>query len=312
MHVRCLTVLLYYCCTDFYFYFYFAHSVVFFRTTLCESLAAMKILLTIEEKEEGVGEEEEGRGVQEEGKGGAESGRERMIEVNEQRDEECYVEYNEDKGYEQNNDDEEVEEIEKSDVAVRGLHPIYTDSRNRNESRSNEMPPDILLRPIGIGIGQLTHHNLRNVHAHENVHVRACKKKESIDGLELKLESTQLNDKHKNKVANKNRNEDKIEGGNENKNGVKCIDRIEDHITVPVITKNKVKLNTTNNIIKNRFNPTITHDKLLISLNNNMKFTECSFHLKACSESMINLKALIEIDVLNLSLVVHEPEIWRR
>lgn len=257
---------------------------------MCESLAAMKILLTMKGEEEGEGEEEEeGEGDVE---GRVESGRERMAEVDEERDE----------GYDQDNDNQKVEESEVGeseidDVAEGGLHPIYTDSSNRN--KNNEVPSDILFESIDIG--KLTHHNLRNEHVHVPVHVRACKKKEGIDEFKLKLESTQINDK------NKNENE----GGNENKNGVKCADRKADH-TVILISRNKVKINATNNIIKDHFNPTIIHEKSLISLNNSIKFTECSFHLKACSESMIRLKALIEKDVLNLSLVVHEPEIWRR
>ena len=270
----------------------------------------MKILLTIKGEEKEGGEEEVGEG---EGSEGVESGRERMIEVNEERNEDDNGDkHDHDDG---NNDDEEVEEVdvdesEIDDVAERGLHPLYTDSKTRNENKNNETPPDILLQPIGIGIGELTHHNLTNVPI--PMHVRACRKIEGADGFELILESTQTKDKHKNEVANKNRNEDENEGGNGNKNGVQCAYRRADHIAVLVTTRNKVKLNTTNNVIKNHFNQTIINNKSLISLNNNLKFTECSSHLKICSESMIKLKALIEIDVLNLSLVVHEPEIWRR
>jgi hypothetical protein len=274
----------------------------------------MKILLTVKGEEGGEGEGGEGEGElegeeedDEVGEGGVESGRERMVEVNEERDEEDNEEKNEENDYEQKIDDEGVEEVGESefdDVAKRGLHTTYTDSRTRNESKINEMPPDILLQPAGIGIGKLTHHNLTNVHGHVPVHVRACKKKEGADGLEFNVESCQIKNK------NEYRNENKSRIGN--RSGVKCTDGKADHIAVLVTTKNKLKLNTTNNVIKNHFNPTVVHDKSLISLNNNLKFIECSLHLKACSESMINLKALIEKDVLNLSLVVHEPEIWRR
>ena len=42
------------------------------------------------------------------------------------------------------------------------------------------------------------------------------------------------------------------------------------------------------------------------------KIDKCGAYLKACSSSVIRLKGLIVKDLLNLSLVVHEPEIWRR
>lgn len=42
------------------------------------------------------------------------------------------------------------------------------------------------------------------------------------------------------------------------------------------------------------------------------KIGVCGVHLKAFAISVGNLKGLIVKDTLNLSLVVHEPEIWRR
>jgi hypothetical protein len=47
-----------------------------------------------------------------------------------------------------------------------------------------------------------------------------------------------------------------------------------------------------------------------------LKFKEkiefCSVHLTACAKSVGRLKALVVKDLLNLSLVVHEPELWKR
>ena len=284
--------------------FVFIFIFVFFRTTLGESLAAMKTLLTIKGEGDGEVEEEgeiEGEG-EEEGEG---EGRERLIEVNEERNEDD----NEDRDDDENNNDEEVEqnvENKFDGVAERGLHPINTDSRYKNDS--DKKLSDILLEPIGVG--KLTHHNLRNLPGHVPVHVRACKKKEGIDGLELNIESTQIKDN------NKNENKDANENVNGSEDGIQCRDRNEDHISILITTtsRNKSKFYTTsNNITKRHNNPTIIiYDKSLISLSNDIKFKECSFYLKACSESMTKLKALIEKDVLNLSLVVHEPEIWRR
>lgn len=42
------------------------------------------------------------------------------------------------------------------------------------------------------------------------------------------------------------------------------------------------------------------------------KISACGMHLGACEGSVARLKGLIERDTVNLSLVVHEPEIWRR
>ena len=42
------------------------------------------------------------------------------------------------------------------------------------------------------------------------------------------------------------------------------------------------------------------------------KIDMCGAYLKTCSSGVIRLKGLIVKDLLNLSLVVHEPEIWRR
>lgn len=48
------------------------------------------------------------------------------------------------------------------------------------------------------------------------------------------------------------------------------------------------------------------------SINFNQKFLLCNLHTLAFDAAVGRMKGLIAKDALNLSLVVHEPEIWRR
>jgi hypothetical protein len=49
-----------------------------------------------------------------------------------------------------------------------------------------------------------------------------------------------------------------------------------------------------------------------VLLNFKEKVEQCSAHLVTCAEQVAVLKDLILKDLLNLSLVVHEPELWQR
>jgi hypothetical protein len=49
---------------------------------------------------------------------------------------------------------------------------------------------------------------------------------------------------------------------------------------------------------------------VLLKFNEKIEF--CGVHLTACAKSVGRLKALVVKDLLNLSLVVHEPELWQR
>ena len=51
-------------------------------------------------------------------------------------------------------------------------------------------------------------------------------------------------------------------------------------------------------------------DDVLLNFNN--KVEQCSAHLVTCAKQVAVLKDLILKDLLNLSLVVHEPELWQR
>lgn len=49
-----------------------------------------------------------------------------------------------------------------------------------------------------------------------------------------------------------------------------------------------------------------------VLLNFKEKIEFCNVHLSSCAKSVGRLKALVVKDLLNLSLVVHEPELWKR
>jgi hypothetical protein len=49
-----------------------------------------------------------------------------------------------------------------------------------------------------------------------------------------------------------------------------------------------------------------------VLLNFKDKVEQCSAHLVTCAKQVAVLKDLILKDLLNLSLVVHEPELWQR
>ena len=272
-----------------------------------ESLAAMKALLTVEE---GGGGEGEGEG---EGEGGGEE--EESIEIDgegegeeENEDEEEAVERGREIEMKMEDDsDEEDDERKHKDevddgVAVEGSRPLPTDSINRTDEEASNMAQK--------SVAKLTRHNIHNVQ--ERIQALEVESKhKSKFKLKLKTVLKENDSVNRNKSGQHkwNGNSNINMNGNMNYYDGQKVDSEEIHIVI--VPRAPVKVNTSHDV-HNRSNPLIPHDKSLISIKNGMKFTECSSHLEACSAGMIRLRALISKDEVDLTLVIHEPEIWTR
>ena len=282
---------------------------------MAESLAAMRALLTVEGRGAGVGErgeggEEEGR----EGEGEGEEEEEESIEIEgENEDEEEAVKTGREIEMEVDNDSDEdddeckdKDEVDKDkdedDMAVEMSHPLTADSLNRTDEVASNMP-----LKAQKSVAKLTRHNIHNVQ--ERIQ---ASKFESKSKFKLKLKTLRENN-----TVNRNKSgHDKWNGnsniniyGNMNYYDGQKADSKEIHIVI--VPRAPIDVNNSHDV-QNRFNPSITHDKSLISIKNRIKFTECSSHLEECSAGMMRLRALINKDEVNLTLVVHEPEIWTR
>ena len=277
---------------------------------MTESLAAMKVLLTVAGGGEGVGGEEGGEG---EGEGEGED--EESIEIegeNEDEDEEEAVETGREIEMEvEDNSDEDDDECkhkdkddeDDDDVAVEESHPLATDSMSSTDGNASNMPQRALK-----SVAKLTRHNIHI--AQERIKASEFETKSKFN-LKLKTVSRENNNVHRNRsVQGKwNGNSNINLNGNENYYDDQKVDSEEIHIVI--VPRAPITVND-NHDVQNHFNPSITHDKSLISTKNGMKFAECSSHLEACSAGMIRLRALISKDEVDLTLVVHEPEIWTR
>lgn len=114
-----------------------------------------------------------------------------------------------------------------------------------------------------------------------------------------KNSSVTLKEFKTNKNENENNNEDENnDGGNENEKKNENENENED-----------VSLETRARRLSLSIFP---RDKDDVLLNFKDKVEQCSAHLVTCAKQVAVLKDLILKDLLNLSLVVHEPELWQR
>ena len=105
-------------------------------------------------------------------------------------------------------------------------------------------------------------------------------------------------DKNKNKDKNENEKKDEIEVGNGNGNGNGNEDKNEN--VCPETRARRLSLSI------------FPRDRDDVLLNFKEKVEQCNAHLIKCATQVAVLKELILKDLLNLSLVVHEPELWQR
>ena len=100
--------------------------------------------------------------------------------------------------------------------------------------------------------------------------------------------------------SNKNKNEDENENNNEHeKENGKENDEENENVSLETRAKRLSLL-------------IFPRDRDDVLLNFKEKVEQCSAHLVTCAKQVAILKDLILKDLLNLSLVVHEPELWQR
>lgn len=198
--------------------------------------------------------------------------------------------------------DKDKVNVDDDDVAVEGSRPLAAGSMNRTDEEASNIEQK--------SVAKLTRHNIHNVQ--ERIQALEVESKhKSKFKLKLKTVLKENDSVNRNKSGQHkwNGNSDININGNMNYYDGHKVDSEEIHIVI--VPRAPVKVNTSHDV-HNRFNPLIPHDKSLISIKNGMKFTECSSHLEACSAGMIRLRALISKDEVDLTLVIHEPEIWTR
>lgn len=105
-------------------------------------------------------------------------------------------------------------------------------------------------------------------------------------------------DKNRNKNKNANEKRDEISIGNENENEIENENVNED--VCPETRARRLSLSI------------FPRDRDDVLLNFKEKVEQCNAHLIKCATQVAILKDLILKDLLNLSLVVHEPELWQR
>ena len=256
---------------------------------MTESLAAMKALLNIKVESEVEIEEEVGVRI----------GKEREAEGKEEKEDE--TEENEEIGESEDSEESEEDDIVDEEEEEEKSYPIHKNSINRMHKKASDIGP-------GSTVESITHININTQNVRERIHELESNSKFKMNSkLKLKLKS-KLNSNSKG-IHIKNNNGGRNWTLDRFENGEQSMGRSEDHIII--VTRDHLKVNT-NRTDKNVLKNTQIHDKSLISMKNKTIFAECSSHLEACSDGMIRLKALIDTDEVNLTLVVHEPEIWRK